>query len=294
MSNFRQKLKRLLETSYYENKKIDSIYQKQSILNNNKFNNRIIFNNEVSHLYIPEKKSKTKNNSFMNSVNNYKSKEKDKLSLYKKYKKYNSIFENPKKNVFRNILDSYKKNKNIKTCHIFEYSLSSPKLTNNKKASSSTSSNNLTLEGFFNKNNDNKKINEYNHKHKINYRNRNYIDIPLNNTKKRKNSSNRIDHKIIQKIELIENENKQKKVKNLLINRSPIVFTNNMYKSTNYTYTYFTSKPKNENKSKDKNIKKSKNFLDLDDLKDIISSIKNQKYMIIKGKEFNNLNININ
>ena len=67
-----------------------------------------------------------------------------------------------------------------------------------------------------------------------------------------------------------------------------------MYKSTNYTYTYFTSKPKNENKSKDKNIKKSKNFLDLDDLKDIISSIKNQKYMIIKGKEFNNLNININ
>ena len=69
MSNFRQKLKKLLESSYYENKKIDSLYQKKSILNNNKFHSRIIFNNEISHLYIPEK-NKTKNNSFINSINN--------------------------------------------------------------------------------------------------------------------------------------------------------------------------------------------------------------------------------
>ena len=293
MSNFRQKLKKLLESSYYENKKIDSLYQKKSILNNNKFHSRIIFNNEVSYLYIPEK-NKTKNNSFINSINNYKSKEKERISLYKKYKKYNSIFENSKKDVYRNILESNKKNNNIKINHIFEYSLSSPKLIKNKRISSSTSSNNLTLDGFFKKNNDNKKTNNYNHKHKINYRNRNFIDIPINNQKRTKNSSNRVENKIIQKIELIENENKQKKVKNLLINRSPIVFNNNIFKSSNYTYTYYISKSKNGDKSKEKNIKKSKKFIDIDDLKDIISTIKNQKYMIIKGKEFNELNININ
>ena len=50
------------------------------------------------------------------------------------------------------------------------------------------------------------------------------------------------------------------------------------------------SKSKNESKSKQKNNKKNKNFLELDDLKDIISSIKNQKYTIIKSKEFDNLN----
>ena len=293
MSNFRQKLKKLLESSYYENKKIESIYKNQSLLNNNnKFNTRIIFNNDVSHLYIPEK-NKTKNNSFMNSINNYKSKESEKISLYKKYKKYNSIFRNQKEDNCKNVLDSYKINNNIKTNHILEYSLSSPKLIKNKRTSNSTSSNNLTLDGFFNKNNGNKRINDYNHKHKINYRNRNYIDIPINNLKKKKNSSNRVENKIIQKIELIENENKVKKVKNLLINRSPIVFNNNLYKSSNYTYTHYVSKQKIENKNKEKNLKKSKNFLDLDDLKDIISTIKNQKYMVIKGKEFNNLNINI-
>ena len=293
MSNFRQKLKKLLESSYYENKKIESIYKNQSLLNNNnKFNTRIIFNNDVSHLYIPEK-NKTKNNSFMNSINNYKSKESEKISLYKKYKKYNSIFRNQKEGTCKNILDSYKINNNIKTNHILEYSLSSPKLIKNKRTSNSTSSNNLTLDGFFNKNNGNKRINDYNHKHKVNYRNRNYIDIPINNLKKKKNSSNRVENKIIQKIELIENENKVKKVKNLLINRSPIVFNNNLYKSSNYTYTHYVSKQKIENKNKEKNLKKSKNFLDLDDLKDIISTIKNQKYMVIKGKEFNNLNINI-
>ena len=292
MSNFRQKLKKLLESSYYENKKIDSLYQKQSILNNNKFHSRIVFNNEISHLYIPEK-NKTKNNSFLNSINNYKSKEKEKISLYKKYKKYNSIFEKSKNDECRNILDSYKKNNNIKTNHIFEYSLSSPKLIKSKKIISSTSSNNVTLDGFFKKNNENKKINDYNHKHKINYRNRNYIDIPINNLKRTKNSSNRVENKIIQKIELIENENKKKKVKNLLINRSPIVFNNNIYKSSNYTYTYYISKAKNGDKSKEKSKNKSIKFLDLDDLKDIISTIKNQKYMVIKGKEFNNININI-
>ena len=292
MSNFRQKLKKLLESSYYENKKIDSLYQKQSILNNNKFHSRIVFNNEISHLYIPEK-NKTKNNSFLNSINNYKSKEKEKISLYKKYKKYNSIFEKSKNDECRNILDSYKKNNNIKTNQIFEYSLSSPKLIKNKKIISSTSSNNVTLDGFFKKNSENKKINDYNHKHKINYRNRNYIDIPINNLKRTKNSSNRVENKIIQKIELIENENKKKKVKNLLINRSPIVFNNNIYKSSNYTYTYYISKAKNGDKSKEKSKNKSIKFLDLDDLKDIISTIKNQKYMVIKGKEFNNLNINI-
>ena len=267
-------------------------YNKKSILNNNKFHSRIIFNNEVSHLYIPEK-NKTKNNSFINNINNYKSKEKEKISLYKKYKKYNSIFESSKNDERRNILDNYKKNNNLKTNHIFEYSLSSPKLIKNKRTSSSTSSHNLTLDGFFKKNNENKRINDYVHKNKINYRNRNYIDIPINNLKKSKNSSNRVENKIIQKIELIENENKQKKVKNLLINRSPIIFNNNIFKSSNYTYTYYISKAKNGDKSKEKSIKKSNKFLDLDDLKDIISTIKNQKYMVIKGKEFNNLNVNI-
>ena len=158
----------------------------------------------------------------------------------------------------------------------------------NKRINNSVSSNHLTVNNFFNKNILNKISNNKNKNNKINYRNRNYLDYQTNNIKSKK-SSNRVG-KIIQKIELIENENKEKKVKNLLINRSPIVFNNSLYKSSNYSYTYYLSKSKDESKSKQKNIKKNKNFLELDDLKDIISSIKNQKYTLIKNKEFNNLN----
>ena len=288
MSNFRQKLKKLLESSFYENKKIDNIYHQKNNRSNNKFNSKIIYNKNIKHLFIPER-NKTKNNSFIYGVNNYKSKEKEQLSLYKRYKKYNNILDKPNKNICTNILDNYKNNENSKTQQIFDYSLSSKMIIRNKRLSNSTSTNHLTVDNFFNKNNDKSIENNYNNKNKINFRNKNYLEYQMNNIK-RKNSSNRVENKIIQKIELIENENKEKKIKNLLINKSPIVFINSIYKSSNYNYTYHTSKSKIENKNKYKNNKKNKNFLDLDDLKDIISSIKNQKYTIIKSKEFNDLN----
>jgi hypothetical protein len=63
-----------------------------------------------------------------------------------------------------------------------------------------------------------------------------------------------------------------------------------LYKSSNYSYSYYISKSRNDSKNKQKNIKKNTNFLDLDDLRDIISSIKNKRCTIIKNKEFNNLN----
>ena len=288
MSNFRQKLKKLLESSFHENKKIDNIYHKKINRNNNKFNSRLIYNKNITNIFIPER-NKTKNNSFIYSVNNYKSKQKEELSLYKKYKKYNSIFDKPKKNECTNIFDNYKNSEKSKTPQIFDYSLSSQMIKKNKRSSNSTSTSHLTLDNFFNKNSEKSSDNSCKYNHKVNYRNINYLEYQMNSIK-RKNGSKRIENKIIQKIELIENENKEKKIKNLLINKSPIVFNNNIYKSSNYNYTYYITKSKIENKSKQKNNKKNKNFLDLDDLKDIISSIKNQKYTIIKSKEFNDLN----
>ena len=261
MSNFRQKLKKLLESSFHENKKIDNIYHKKINRNNNKFNSRLIYNKNITNIFIPER-NKTKNNSF----------------IYK-----------PKKNVCTNIFDNYKNSEKSKTPQIFDYSLSSQMIKKNKRSSNSTSTSHLTLDNFFNKNSEKSSDNSCKYNHKVNYRNINYLEYQMNSIK-RKNGSKRIENKIIQKIELIENENKEKKIKNLLINKSPIVFNNNIYKSSNYNYTYYITKSKIENKSKQKNNKKNKNFLDLDDLKDIISSIKNQKYTIIKSKEFNDLN----
>ena len=286
MSNFRQKLKRLFESSLNENKKIDSIYQKKIITNNKIVDSKIMFHNS-SNLFIQDK-SKTKNGSFINSIDNYNRKEPESFSLYKKYKKYNSLFEKVNIKLSKNIFDSNKINYNLKTRPIFDNSLSSKIITKNKRINNSISTNHLTINNFFAKNNLNRSNNIKNYNHQINYRNRNYLDYQKNNNKSKK-SSNRVG-KIIKKIELIENENKEKKVKNLLINRSPIVFNNSLYKSSNYSYTYYMSKSKNESKSKQKNNKKNKNFLELDDLKDIISSIKNQKYTIIKSKEFDNLN----
>ena len=286
MSNFRQKLKKLFESSFNENRKIDNVYQKKIIKNNKNFDSKIMFHNS-SNLFIQEK-NKSKNFSFINNIKNYNCKEPENISLYKKYKKYNSIFDNTNIKVSKNIFESYKINSKLKTRPIFDNSLSSKMIIKNKRINNSVSSNHLTVNNFFNKNILNKISNNKNKNNKINYRNRNYLDYQTNNIKSKK-SSNRVG-KIIQKIELIENENKEKKVKNLLINRSPIVFNNSLYKSSNYSYTYYLSKSKDESKSKQKNIKKNKNFLELDDLKDIISSIKNQKYTLIKNKEFNNLN----
>jgi len=287
MSNFRQKLKRLFESSFNENKKIDSIYQKKIITNNKIVDSKIMFHNS-SNLFIQDK-SKTKNCSFINSIDNYNRKEPESISLYKKYKKYNSLFEKVNIKLSKNIFDSNKINYKLKTRPIFDNSLSSKIITKNKRINNSISTNHLTINNFFDKNNLNRSNNGTNYaNHQINYRNRNYLDYQKNNNKSKK-SLNRVG-KIIKKIELIENENKEKKIKNLLINRSPIVFNNSLYKSSNYSYTYYISKSKNESKSKQKNNKKNKNFLELDDLKDIISSIKNQKYTIIKSKEFDNLN----
>ena len=287
MSNFRQKLKRLFESSFNENKKIDSIYQEKIITNNKILDSKIMFHNS-SNLFIQDK-SKTKNGSFINSIDNYNRKEPESISLYKKYKKYNSLFEKVNIKLSKNIFDSNKINYNLKTRPIFDNSLSSKIITKNKRINNSISTNHLTINNFFDKNNLNRSNNGKNYaNHQINYRNRNYLDYQKNNNKSKK-SLNGVG-KIIKKIELIENENKEKKVKNLLINRSPIVFNNSLYKSSNYSYTYYISKSKNESKSKQKNNKKNKNFLELDDLKDIISSIKNQKYTIIKSKEFDNLN----
>ena len=264
MSNFRQKLKKILESSFNENKKIDSIYHKKHIQNNDLLDSKFRFN-KVSKLYIPER-IRTKNNSFLNNIN--------------------SILERPKIKVCRNILDSYKINENSKTRKIFENSLTSQMLSKNKRPSNSLSTNHLTIDNIL-KNPSNKKNNN---RHKINYRNNNFLEYEMSKIRRKKNSINPVGNKIIQKIQSIENENKEKKVKNLLINRSPIVFNNSIYKSSNYSYTYYLSKSRNDSKNKQNNYKKNKNFLDLNDLKDIISSIKNQKYTIIKGKEFNNLN----
>ena len=61
MSNFRLKLKKLLESSFNENKKIDSIYHKKLLKNNSKFDTKYMTNN-TSNLFFPDK-NKTKNNS---------------------------------------------------------------------------------------------------------------------------------------------------------------------------------------------------------------------------------------
>ena len=156
MSNFRQKLKRLLESSFNENKKIDSIYHKKIIKNNDKLDSKLMFNN-VSNLFIPER-NKTKNNSFINNINNYNIKETEKISLYKKYKKHNTFFENSKIKIYKNILDSYKMNEKAKTRLIFDNSLSTKMIIKNKRTSNSISSNHLTLDNFFNKNQEKKQF----------------------------------------------------------------------------------------------------------------------------------------
>jgi hypothetical protein len=286
MSNFRLKLKKLLESSFNENKKIDIIYHKKLFKNNNKFDSKYMSNN-TSNLFFPER-NKTNNNSFISYINNYNTKEPEKISLYKKYKKYNSIFDKPKISIRKNIFDTYQIKEKNKKKHIFDNSFSSQMIIKNKRSSNSTSTNHLTIDSFFNKNKE-KKITVNINNSKINYRNKKYLDFQITNFKKKK-SSNHIGNKIIKKIEIIENENKEKKVKNLLINRSPIVFNNCLYKSSNYNYSYYISKSRNDSKNKQKDIKKNKNFLDLDDLRDIISSIKNKRCTIIKNKEFNSLN----
>ena len=92
MSNFRQKLKMLLESSFHDIKKINSIYRKNITRNNDKFETNIINIKDYSHLNIPEKiKYKNKNRSFITSINNYNNRETEKISLYKKYTKKDNL-----------------------------------------------------------------------------------------------------------------------------------------------------------------------------------------------------------
>ena len=295
MSNFKEKLKKLIESSFNDDKKRDNIHQKKIIIGKNSYiKSGFIYNSKIENFLLKEP-IKPKNKSFISNFNNYKNKGEEQKSLYKKYKKYNSMFNQDKKSKYRNILATNKISNASKLNSMFDYSLASQIQFKNKRIIKNVPKLNYqTLDGFYNKNEENRKINDSTYKNKIIYRNKNYMNYHPNSLKK-KNGSNRVENKIIQKIELIENENKIKKVKNLLINRSPIVFNKDSYKPLNYSYTYLVTKTKNKTMNQkqnlnNKNNNKNKNFLDLDDLKDVISSIKTKKYTIIRSKEFNDLN----
>ena len=296
-NDFNQKIKKFMKTSYHEDKRLENIYN-QKLSNKYTVNSCFKNNNDIhDFLYIKNKNNKQnmKNDSNKNIYsiynNNSINRKNDHISLYKKYKKYNSIYDGHKSNICKNILDEYNNSKN--SSHIINnFSLSSKiknqKISHNNRNILLTK---LAMNKLYNNFSQNKrKQNKSNSKSSFN---ENAEFSGYNNINKEKLTPSRVENRIIQKIQLIENENKENKVKNLLINRPPRVLNNDVFKFDTSDYSYFlpTTRYKDKNVKSIKNLKKykSNNLFNLDNLNDIIFSIKKTKLLSTrnKGKNIN-------
>lgn len=296
-NDFNQKIKKFMRTSYHEDKRLENIYN-QKLSNKYTVNSCFKNNNDIhDFLYIKNKNNKQnmKNDSNKNIYNIYNNnsinRKNDHISLYKKYKKYNSIYDGHKSNICKNILDEYNNSKN--SSHIINnFSLSSKiknqKISHNNRNILLTK---LAMNKLYNNFSQNKrKQNKSNSKSSFN---ENAEFSGYSNINKEKFTPSRVENRIIQKIQLIENENKENKVKNLLINRPPRVLNNDVFKFDTSDYSYFlpTTRYKDKNVKSIKNLKKykSNNLFNLDNLNDIIFSIKKAKLLSTrnKGKNIN-------
>ena len=292
-NDFNQKMKKFMRTSYYEDKRLENIYNKNLV---DKYSANSFFKiNNHDFLFFKNKKNK-QNNSNKNFYNNSGiNRKNEQISLYKKYKKYNSINEGQKSNIYKNnILNEYNKYKNSSNL-LKNYSLSSKiknqRISHNNRNILLTK---LAMNKFYNdfsKNKSNSRQNKNSSKNSIN---ENFEYSSNNNISKEKLTSSRVENRIIQKIQLIENENKENKVKNLLINRPPRVLNNDAFKFDTSDYSYFlpTTRYKDKSLKNIKNLKKYKtnNLFNLDNLNDIIFSIKNSKLNPTRNRGNKNVN----
>ena len=249
-------------------------------------------NNEIhDFLYLKNKQNKQniKNNSNKNIyINNSISRKNEQISLYKKYKKYNSIYDGQKSNICKNIFDEHNNSKNSSNI-INNYSLSS-KIKNQRISHNNRNIllTNLAMNKLYNNFSKNKRNFNQNKNNSKNSLNENFEYSCNSNISKEKLTSSRVENRIIQKIQLIENENKENKVKNLLINRPPRVLNNDVFKFDTSDYSYFqpTTRYKDKNVKSIKNLKKykSNNLFNLDNLNDIIFSIKKAKLNSTRNK----------
>ena len=315
MTDFKLRLKNLIVSSFYANKIRGKDPIKRFVKNKSVVCNIQNYNDKSDKIAININNIRHKQNIIRKPIN-YKSKiPTHRISLYKKYKKYNN---NTKNIISRNIINDYK-TKNNTSSYFYDQSLSSRTNNNNKPSysysintirndlsilnnkpsySPSTYRNNLSIlntkPSYSPKTirSDYSSLNDFH----VNYKKKttsNYLKKNLNIysndllykflAKKEKQHLRRVEQKIIKKIELIENENKDNKVKNLLINRPPIILDNynSKFNNNDYNYNYFIPSSRhrdNKNiKNKPKNSQK-KNFLNLNNLNDIIYSIKNNFY----------------
>jgi len=277
MSDFKEKLKRLVVSSFYGNKTIQNNPNKK-LIKNNSVNYKFKKNNDISDYIIIDINNKNKQNNIKKLTNYNTNKASHRISLYKKYKKYKS---KPKKNISRNIINNFKI-QNSTSSYFYDHTTSS-QINNNipsYNSKNSILSNMSTLNNFYIKQNT-KNGNNYNLKGNTNFKNNSLYKI----IKKEKPILRRVENKIIKKIELIENQNKENKVKNLLINRPPRMLNNDNYKFNINDYSYFMPSSRYKDSKNIKDVKKNSyknNFLNLDNLNDIIFSIKNKNYLNIR------------
>ena len=297
-NDFNQKMTKFMRTSDFEDKRLENIYNK-NLVNKYSVNSFFKINNEIhDFLYLKNKKNKQniKNNSNKKIYNNSSiNRKNEQISLYKKYKKYNSINDGQKSNTCKNIILNEYNNYQNSSHLINNYSLSS-KIKNQKISHNNRNIllTNLAMNKFYNdfsKNKNNSKQNKTNSKNSFN---ENFEYSSNNNINKEKLTSSRVENRIIQKIQLIENENKENRVKNLLINRPPRVLNNDVFKFDTSDYSYFlpTTRYKNKSVKSIKNLKKykSNNLFNLDSLNDIIFSIRNIKLNPTRNRGNNNMN----
>ena len=290
-NDFNQKIKKFMRTSYHEDKRLENIYNKK--LTNRYSVNSCFKNNDIhDFLYLKNKKDKQNMKNMKYNSNKYiynnsnVSRKNEKISLYKKYKKYNSIYDGQTSNICKNILDEYNNSKN--SSHINNYSLSSKiknqRISHNNRNILLTNLAMNKLYNNFSKNRRNVNYNKSNSKSSFN----DFEYSSKNSISKEKLASSRVEDRIIQKIQLIENENKENKVKNLLINRPPRVLNNDVFKFDTSDYSYFQPNARFKDKSVKsiKNLKKynSNNLFNLDNLNDIIFSIKKGKLNSTRNK----------
>ena len=298
MKDFNHKLKTIVEYSYSENIKSEKTINHNIIKNNSVYSFFKINNNILDYLIL-RNKNKIKNNN-INNINNTN----NNMSLYKKYKKYNSIYNKPKN--CRNILNKFKSNENSysSTKNYLFYPLNTHiknlKSLYNDNHDKKCTLTNYTFKNSYNNNNHN------NH----NIKNNNYFNKLFSDSKnnfkeyssyynKDKYASNRVKNGIIQKIELIENENKENKVKNLLINRPPRNLDKDVFKFDLKDFSYllptsrYNKDSKEKKNSRNKNINKHKyknDLFNLDNLSDIIFEIKIKKIRSTSNKTRNKIN----
>jgi hypothetical protein len=267
MTDFKIRLKNIVVSSLYANKIREKEPNKKFVKNNSVGYIIKNYNDKSDLLYINS--SRNKQNNIRRPIKFKQQESYHRISLYKKYKKNNSKL----KTISRNMIDDYK-SENSSSSHFYDYSLSSRANKNNKLSFSKNSPHGIRKElSLLNNKPSNSLYSRINYHNKPSSHSKNTIRSnfsTLNNFKinkkketindymkknyntysndllnkflinKGKHNLRRVEKKIINKIQLMENENKENKIKNLLINRPPIILNDKNFnlKFTLNDYNY--------------------------------------------------------